>query len=613
GEKRAGAIVANWKSEALRREFLIFLQGNGLGPGMSLRALEALGPEALHEVQRNPFVLLEQVAGIGFRTADRVALATGIPPDAPSRLSAALRHVLDESLLEGHFCLPGEELLQRSQELTGVDADALRAELRESVGGGRLVIARPRDLGHPFSVYELFAWECENEAAGLLRGLIHGRGVTLGLPPEALERAASTLSDEQFMAVRSILDANVAVLTGGPGVGKTTTLRELVELWSSAHLELALCCPTGRAAKRLQDVSGRPATTIHRLLKYDGHRSRFVHGEDFRLTADVVVCDEASMIDLPLFVHLLRALKPGSRLLMVGDIDQLPSVGPGCVLADIVASGLVPVHRLTRIFRQREGSAIVELALGILQGRGGLDDVLYSADVEIIRELDAARGARRARELLLEVLPRRLSLAGPEDIQILAPTHRGPAGTREINRLVQEARASGRNRLESGDRVYLVGDRVMQVRNDYDRELFNGDQGEIVHIDPAAGEVVVTFQGQSQTYRREGLRDIVPAWAMTVHKSQGAEYPAVVLLLYGHHHVLLKRQVVYTAVTRARRALVIVGDPKAIGRAIADADLASRYGHFRHWLQGDAPELWRPQSMGGVANPTGRGPAGPDE
>ncbi len=591
GRVKAGRIVEGWKGEVRRRELLVFLQGHGLGPGMSFRVLSALGDDALGRLTANPYLLVEKVAGIGFLTADRFARSMGVAEDAPQRIQAGLLHLLDEALVDGHMCLPGDELMRRAAELMAVPEELPRDAVRELASQGAVVIARPRGLDGPYMVYEGFAWACEREAADLLEELLASAARPDTPSTAAIDAQARGLSEEQGDVLRRLAATKVAVLTGGPGVGKTTVLKSVVALWRAHGAKVALCCPTGRAAKRLEDVTGLEAKTIHRLLKFDGHRRTFVHGRDRPLDADLVIVDEVSMLDVPLLVHLLRSIPSACRLLLVGDADQLPSVGPGRVLGDLIASGAVAVERLEKVFRQAEGSGIVHLAHAVL--RGEIDEHhLLGAGVELDERDDPEAAARRIRDLVLDVLPARHGLNGPEDVQVLTPMRKGALGTDRLNRVIQEGRGKRWARFIHGDTLFLEGDRVMQLRNDYDRELFNGDQGRVVSLLPKG--IRVSFDGRIHDFEGPALKDLQPAWAITVHKSQGGEYPAVVLALSGEHHIMLKRQVVYTAITRARRVLTVVGNRRALGRAVQSVDMRRRFGHLAHWLRGIPPETWRP-------------------
>lgn len=591
GRSRLKAIRATWQKSRSDREALIYLQGAGFGPALSSRIIEAMGDSAVARISANPYLLTNAVKGVGFARADKLAQATGVSNDSPDRLRAGIDHLLRAAVIQGHLCLPGDELLELSVELLGVDRALLRAELKSMATEGKVVICGTG--GRPDDVALLFAHEAEEEAARRLIALQGAPDPHRESPQLLSPQLSSQLSDEQRKAVCDILQEKVIVLTGGPGVGKTTVLRSVLAAWKNAGLKSRAACPTGRAAKRLEEVSGVEATTIHRLLRFDGHRNRFGHDEKSLLDADVIVIDEVSMMDLPLLVHLLRALPTTCRLLLVGDADQLPSVGPGNVLSDFIASERLPVARLTKIFRQSEGSAIVQLAHTILSGDVEPIHGEANAGVLFVECEDERQGADIVDNYVNSILPDRLGFTDPSVIQILTPMHRGACGTKELNRRVARTRARGSEPVVFGETEFHLGDRVMQVRNDYDRELFNGDVGRVVVIDPKAGRVDVDFAGSVQIYERGDLNDLLPAWALTVHKSQGAEYPVVVLALFSQAYMLLRRQVLYTAVTRASRLLIVVGSRRAYSMAVRNDEMASRYGHFLSHLREDTLTIWK--------------------
>ncbi len=602
GPKRAEQITKDWSAESDRRDLLVFLQGHGLGPGISMRIDNSLGAGALSRVQKNPFLIVEKVHGVGFRTADQMAQSMGHQPTSPLRLRAGILYLLEDALTKGSLCVPGDALLESASLLMDVEAQLLRPILKHLVETQDITIARPSCQtesinNDSFKVYARFAWLAEQEAASLLRGRIQAidQSPPTEIPTPANHPDLSHLSEEQNEGVRRLEHAPLSVLTGGPGVGKTTVMRSLVSLWLRANKKVILACPTGRAAKRLEEVSKIPASTIHRMLKFNGQRREFAHNLDFPVAADVIVIDEVSMMDLPLFLNLLRAVKPETQLILVGDPDQLPSVGPGQVLKDMVESAVVPVVRLTQVFRQAGGSAIVRLAHAILGGEMFDIDQDGGNEIQWIETPDPQVGADKIQELVTQILPTRPGVSSHKDVQVLSPMHKGPVGTNELNRVIAAGLGEERPALEFGDKVFRVGDRVMQIRNDYDRDLFNGDQGWIVSIDGPSFSMSVEFDGRLVEFERSQLSNLQVAWAISVHKSQGGEYPAVVLALFNQHWMMLQRQILYTAITRARSCLVIVGSQSALQKAVSNFGTQSRFSHFKDWIQGRNPEIWRPR------------------
>lgn len=594
GKKRAKKIMRTWQTDAGRREGLVFLHTYGVGPALAEKILDELGMGALATIRTDPYVMIERVSGVGFKTADNMARALGIAKDAPGRIRAGLIHTLDLAQFEGHLCLPGAALIRDAMTLLEIDEKPIRAVLRDLTLEHRLVIASvpaAGDDGKSYFVYTPTSFMAQQEAADRVRLRL------LDEAPKAADHAAidmpAMLSEEQREAVATLYTARFAILTGGPGVGKTTVLKTLTAAWRRDGLALALACPTGRAAKRLEEVSGLEAKTLHRLLRFDPKAGAFSHDADEPLEADIVVVDESSMLDMALFVHLLRALKPSTRLILVGDADQLPSVGPGRVLGDLIESGAVPVARLTRIFRQDAGSRIVSLAHDVLDGSARPEEI-DGGEVLFVDEPDVERGALRLRDLLLEELPANYGLRPFEDIQILTPTNKGVVGTAEINKLIQKSRQVEGARAFFGDNAFCRGDRVMQIKNDYTRELYNGDMGAVVDVIESTATVVCDFDGKTQEYSGKELADIVPAWAISVHKSQGGEFPVVLMALYPQHFMLLRRQVLYTGITRARRLLVIVGSPQSFRQAVQNNKMAQRHGHLAWLVRGIVIERFFP-------------------
>jgi exodeoxyribonuclease V alpha subunit len=576
GQKRGEALVRVWQERRSDRDVQIFLRGLGLGPALSLKVVRRFGPGTAAIVRADPFRLCREVAGIGFRIADRLASQVGIAKDAPSRLEAGVLHQLDQAADHGHVFLPEGDLVR----LAAATLDVSLALTEDTVA--RLVrdqVLTRRTVGGDAAIYDPRMDHLEGAVATALATFAQGAR-TFGTID--IEKAISwtegenalRLSAEQQQALKLALGRKVAIVTGGPGVGKTTFLRALVTILSRLKVPRALAAPTGRAAKRLASATGHEASTIHRLLRFDPRTRTFVHGARDPLPHSYVIIDEVSMVDLELMHALLSALAPSCTLLLVGDSDQLPSVGPGAVLRDLIASEVLPTVRLTTIFRQAAENPIVAAAHSVLRGElprfGGQDgDGIYFLPEE---------NAERARELIVglctERLPRRLGYDPLRDLQVLAPMNRGPLGVEALNAELQK-QLNPAGAQVSPSRELRLGDRVLQTRNNYDLNVFNGDLGTVVA--GGAGRMQVRFEDQEVTYAADEMNDLKLAYAMSVHRSQGCEFPVVILPLAMEHRVLLRRNVLYTAITRAKRLVAITGSPRALGIAVHDDSLMLRH------------------------------------
>ncbi len=545
------------------------------------RIFRRYGEEAITMVREHPYRLARDIRGIGFLTADRVARAVGVSLDSDERVDAGLLYTLERAESEGHCALPIERLVMNAAQILELPGPRVREGVERLVAEEALIQeARGDSL---LLVFPARFVDAERSVARALAQL-----AVAPHKPWAVGALPETLSDGQRRAVEAVAEAGLAILTGGPGTGKTTVTRQIIELAVANEIELLLAAPTGRAAKRLSEATGKRASTIHRLLEIQGDTGAFAHHTNNPLPQGLVVIDEASMLDLPLAEALLSALTPEHRLLIVGDIDQLPSVGPGNVLRDMISaaerpSSPIPVVRLDRIFRQAEGSSIVRNAHRVLRGERPDPDSDAEGEFFVINARDPQRVHELVMKIAVERAPEAYGLDARSDVQILCPMHKGRAGTVAFNQALQAHHTEGAVELElpgigrKPPRRFRVGDRVMQIRNDHERGVFNGDIGVVSHVDPEQRTLVVEVDGVPLSYDHKQLSSLQLAYAISIHKSQGSEFPAVIVPLLGEHHVMLRRNLLYTAITRARRLCVVVGDPRAISQAVRRGDAARRY------------------------------------
>jgi exodeoxyribonuclease V alpha subunit len=578
-------LVSTLRREIDAQESLAFLLGLGITASQASALLERYGNEVETVLRADPYVVARGISGIGFATADRIARRLGIPEDAAIRRRAALLHVLTLSAQDGHSCLSRERLvLEAAQRLGRTGALAgFGAELDDLAREQEIVLeTRPGSSPPPEALVYLPALRaCEAALATNLVALMASEPATPLAGERALgdveRRIGLELHPSQRAAVLGCLARRVAILTGGPGVGKTTIVRLVVELAEAAGARVALASPTGRAAKRLAEATGREARTLHRLLGWQGADGGFAHDERAPLEADLIVVDELSMVDLALAHHMVKAIQPPTRLLMLGDPDQLPSVSAGNVLADLLVSRCIPTWRLTQVFRQEQASLIVHNAHRILAGRmpdlpvaGARSDFYFfpaEGDVE---------AAERVLDVVTRRIPARFGMDWPRDVQVLSPMYRGACGVDGLNERLRAALATSGAELVQRGRSFREGDRVIHVRNDYEREVFNGDMGRVSSIAPDGSGLSVSFPDRDLFYARAELGDLQLAFAITVHRAQGGEFPAVVVPLVMQHSLLLQRNLLYTAVTRARSLVVLVGSIRALRRAVENAQPSAR-------------------------------------
>src|SRR6266851_471404 len=600
GPQKAKQIIAGWAAQRAVREIMLFLAEHRVGTARAARIYKTYGAEAVRLISEDPYRLARDISGIGFRSADQIALRLGIDRAAMVRVRAGISYALAEATSDGHCGLPEEELITLAETLLEVPATLIEQALGREIETGTVVADTVEGRR---CLFLAALYRAEHDIAAKLLALAAGTRPWPAIDadkaiPWVEQRTRLALADSQKAAIRVALAAPVVVITGGPGVGKTTLVNSLLKILLAKRVRVQLCAPTGRAAKRLSDSTGIEAKTLHRLLEADprasGPLASSMGGGGFRrdetdpLDCDLLVIDETSMVDVPLMRAVLRALPDRAALILVGDVDQLPSVGPGQVLADIIESGAVPVVRLVEVFRQAAASRIVTSAHRI--NRGEMPDLAAGdgGDFYFVDAADPADATNKIIAIVRERIPRRFGLDPIRDIQVLSPMNRGGLGARALNDALQQAlNPPGELRIERFGMVFGPGDKVMQVENDYDRDVYNGDLGIVAGLDPAAGELTVDFDGRRVAYGQGELDELVLAYATTIHKSQGSEYPAVVIALATAHYPMLRRNLVYTGVTRGKRLVVLVGQRKALTIAVRDSRAERRWSKLNQWLRGE--------------------------
>jgi len=591
GSGRLKKILGAWRREGSVREAILFLHDQEIPTGTAERIHREYGEETIRRVREDPFSLARDIRGVGFKTADDIARRLGIPPDAPQRIRAGIDHVLERDAEEGHCAAPRGEIVEKSARMLGVSAGKAEGALDEGLLDGRLIQER---VGKERLVFPSALHRAECRVAERLAALAGGGVKPSPVCPSMIRKIFSgpgrELSPSQRRALQILASSPVAVLTGGPGVGKTTLVKAVVSLRREVGGRVVLCAPTGRAAKRLSEATGRRAKTIHRLLAWEPGRGGFRHGPGRPLSGDLFVVDEASMIDLFLAAQFLSALPGGASLILVGDVDQLPSVGPGNVLRDCIESGRIPVCRLTEVFRQSRRSSIVSNAHLINRGKMPVlpsagSNRTGTADFYFVEADEPRRGAELILKMVAEALPRRFGIHPIEDVQVLSPMIRGELGVAALNASIQEALNPSGPSVERFGRTYRIGDRVLQTVNDYEKDVFNGDIGRIAAVDAEHAVVRVRFDGRTVSYPFGELDALSLSYAMTVHKSQGGEFPVVVLPVHTQHWVMLRRNLLYTAITRARRIVVLVGTRKALRTAVSRGEASRRRTCLAHRIR----------------------------
>ncbi len=583
GTVRRKRIKESWNEQIGVRDIMIFLQGHGIGTAQSARIYRSYGGDAIARIRTNPYCLCSDIWGIGFKTADGVAMSVGIPPDSEVRARAGLIHVLQTLTDDGHCYCPEAELVLQAETLLDIPVETITAGLKHEIEAGRLVHEDDRIYLKEIYFSELTVATRLGElmdTGHAFRPIVAEKAI-----PWASVRIKISLAPSQAEALAISLTEKVSVITGGPGVGKTTIIRALVEVFGARKLTVCLAAPTGRAAKRMEEATHREAKTIHRLLKFQPRTGQFEFNADNPLPAHVVILDEVSMIDIRLMRDFLAALTPSTHLVLVGDIDQLPSVGPGNVLRDIINCGEIPCTALTTIFRQKHGG-IIENAHRVNRGEnieppdpGDLSD-FYFIDADSTDDV-----INTTLHLISDRIPKRFGFNPLNEIQVLTPMRRNQLGAENLNAVLQQSLNPEGHHIERFGRHYRKGDRVMQIRNNYDKEVYNGDIGHITFVVEENHELTVDFDGRHVKYEFSELDELVHAYACTIHKSQGSEYPAVVILITTQHFKLLQRNLLYTAITRGKKLVCLVGSRKAVGMAIRNNEIQQRRTSLRERIK----------------------------
>jgi len=591
GDERVRKITTAWREQKQVKEIMVFLHGHGVSTNLAVKIYKTYGDASLETVQKNPYQLERDIYGVGFKTADRIAQALGLPADHPSRIEAGIVFALNEMINEGHVYVPRELLAQKAIELLAVPQELITPALErlaqderirpemiplneKKAQGGKVSEAQAM-YGTPV-IYLTPLYFGEKGVADRLRILASATSQAGTMNHNLFP--VENLSTEQQAAVNMTLTHPLSILTGGPGTGKTTCLKALISTLAEQHKSFALASPTGRAAKRLSEATGHPASTIHRLLEFSPVEG-FKHDEANLLDLDFLVVDEASMLDLLLMNNLLKAVRPGTHVLFVGDVDQLPSVGAGDVLRDIIHSGMAPVTRLNSIFRQAADSAIITNAHLINQGKfpkfakGEGDFFLFPAE-------DAASAADWIVDVVAERIPQKFGFDSVQDVQVLSPIYRGPAGVIALNeRLQEKLNPPSGNKPERKlyGTIFRLGDKVMQTQNNYDKDVYNGDIGFVRALDVVEQTLVVDFDGRTASYDWSDADQLTLAYVVSIHKAQGSEFPVVVMPIVTQHYTMLQRNLLYTAITRARKLCVLAGNPRAISMAVRNNKVANRF------------------------------------
>ncbi len=599
GKKRIDMIASAWDAQSEIRDVMLFLQSHGVSSGYAAKIFKQYGNRAVAMVKRNPYRLATDIFGIGFLTADQIAAKLGFDRESQLRVEAGILYVLQELSGDGHVCYPYEPLISKCCDILDVGREPVVQALGKLALDRNIVI---EDINESIEAYKenqkvVYLLRLHLAETVIARRLLMLIGTAKGIRDIDTNRAIDwvqrrlsiTLAENQRNAVMRASEDKVMVITGGPGTGKTTIINAVLKIYAELKIRIMLAAPTGRAAKRMSEATGLEAKTIHRLLEYSLQKGGFQRNEDKPLDCDILVIDEASMIDTVLMYHLLKAVPLTSTLILVGDVHQLPSVGPGNVLNDIIASSAVPVVTLDKIFRQAKTSQIIVNAHKINAGQVPSTHAERASDPQTDFYFIEQEDPEKVLEIILELnktrIPRHFGFDPVEEIQVLTPMHKGSVGAANLNQQLQEVLNSGESGITRGERTYRINDKVMQIRNNYDKEIFNGDIGRITAIAWESREVTVSIDGRDVIYDFEDLDEIVPAYAVSIHKSQGSEYPVVIVPIITQHYILLQRNLIYTAVTRGKQLVVMVGTRKALAIGINNDKTRKRFTRLKYRLK----------------------------
>ena len=575
-KRKIEEVRIGWKAQRGVKDAMIALQSLGITSGIAMKIYKTYGEQAVKIVKTNPYQLTYDVWGIGFKLADKIGQSTGINRDHPYRIKAGIIYILNEAGRSGHVYLPESELIQHCSRMLEYELSKSDQILSELERGGQIII---KDN----NLYLADLFYAEAGIARSIKKIVSIEPDTAINSEKLMSSISKRFSEEQIIAIKSSLENKILILNGGPGTGKTETLKGIINIYEglakskSKGIKILLAAPTGRAAKRISEVVGREAKTIHRMLEYNPTMGIFSYDKENKLEADLIIIDEVSMIDTYLMYHLLEAIDGNTTLILVGDTNQLPSVGPGNVLHDLISSEVIPVITLTKIFRQAEQSKIIIAAHQINRGEVPAFSNRKESDLFFIEESDDSKIPSLILDLCMKRLPSTYNFNPLADIQVLSPMHKGEAGTNTLNNILQEGLNKNNAILRHGSFIYKTGDKVMQLKNNYEKEIFNGDLGIVLGGNAEKKSLSIEFNGKAFTYGPVELDEITLAYAATVHKSQGSEYPCVILSLTSSHYIMLQRNLLYTAVTRAIKLMIIVGTKRALSMAVGNNKISNRY------------------------------------